>query len=72
MGVGCCWDWEAADWTEEDSVRVAGYLGKVVLSALMVKVCWECMMGAPAFHLLDPLAEQDWSASGLLASLPGQ
>jgi hypothetical protein len=29
------------------------------------------MVGAQVVHLLDPLAEQAWSASGLWASLPG-
>jgi hypothetical protein len=37
----------------------------------MVVVCWECMAGAQVVHILDPLAEQAWSASGLWASLPG-
>jgi hypothetical protein len=44
---------------------VAGCLGKVVLAALIVGVHWEYMSGAQAVHLLDPLAEQDWSASGI-------
>jgi hypothetical protein len=44
---------------------VAGYLGKVALAALMVGAYWECMVGALVVHLLDPLAEQAWSASGL-------
>jgi hypothetical protein len=57
MGVGHRWDWEAADGTEEDSLRVVGCLEKVALVALMA--------GAPAVHLLDPLAEHAWSASGL-------
>jgi hypothetical protein len=44
---------------------MAGCLRKVALAALMVEVCWECMVGALAAHLLDPLAEQVWSDSGL-------
>jgi hypothetical protein len=58
MGVGCCWDWEAADRTEKDSLRVAGCLGKVALAALIVGALWECTAGTPAVHLLYPLAEQ--------------
>jgi hypothetical protein len=64
-GVGHCWDWEAADRAEGDSLRVAGYLGKIALAALMVGVCWKYMAGAQAVHLLGPLAEQAWSASSL-------
>jgi hypothetical protein len=37
----------------------------------MVVVCWECTAGAQVFHLLDPLAEQAWSASDPWASLLG-
>jgi hypothetical protein len=44
---------------------MAGCLGKVALAALMVGVHWEYTSGAQAVHLLDPLAEQAWSASGL-------
>jgi hypothetical protein len=40
---------------------VAGYLGNMALAALM----GGCMVGALAVHLLDPLEEQAWLASGL-------
>jgi hypothetical protein len=50
---------------EGGSLRVAGYLGKVALAALMVGVHWEYTVGALAAHLLDPLAERPWSDSGL-------
>jgi hypothetical protein len=62
MGVGHHWDWEATDGTEADSLRVEGYLGKVALDAVIVGVLWECTVGALVFHLLDPPAEQAWSA----------
>jgi hypothetical protein len=54
MGVGHHWDWEAADGTEEDSPRVAGYLGKLALAALMVGVCWECTTQVLVKTLLCP------------------
>jgi hypothetical protein len=38
-------------------MKVVGCLGKGVLAALMVGVCWECLAGAQVIHLLDPLAE---------------
>jgi hypothetical protein len=38
MGVGHCWDREAAGGAEKGSLRVAGCLGKVALAALMVGV----------------------------------
>jgi hypothetical protein len=44
---------------------VADCLGKVALADLTVEVHWECMAEALAIHLLDPLAEQVWSDSGL-------
>jgi hypothetical protein len=65
MGVGCCWEWETADGAEGGLTEVVGYLGKLALSALMVRVCWECTAGAQAVYLLDLLAEQAWLASGL-------
>jgi hypothetical protein len=34
---------------------MVGCLGKVALAAVMVEVCWECMVGELAAHLLDPL-----------------
>jgi hypothetical protein len=37
----------------------------------MVVACWQHMVGAQVVHLLDPLVEQVWLASGLWASLPG-
>jgi hypothetical protein len=40
-------------------------LGEVVLAALMVAEHWECTAEAQVVHLLDPLAEQVWSAYGL-------
>jgi hypothetical protein len=40
-------------------------MGKVALAAVMVGAFWECPMGALAVHLLNFLAEQAWSASGL-------
>jgi hypothetical protein len=43
----------------------------VTLAALIVAGHWEHMAGAQVVHLLDPLAEQAWSAFGLWASLPG-
>jgi hypothetical protein len=49
----------------KDSLRMVGCLGKEALAALMVVACWECMVGALAAHLLDPLAQQVWSDSGL-------
>jgi hypothetical protein len=66
MGVGHYWDWEVADRAEGDSLKVLDCLGKMALAALMVGACWECMVGAQAVHLLDPLAEQAWLASGSL------
>jgi hypothetical protein len=65
MGLGHHWDWEAADGTEVDALTVADCLGEVALVALMAAACWECTTGALAVHLLDSLAEQTWSASGL-------
>jgi hypothetical protein len=62
MSVGHLWGWKAADWAEGDSVKVVDCLGKVVLAALMVGVCWECMARAQAVHLLHPIAEQAWLA----------
>jgi hypothetical protein len=38
MDVGNHWDREAADRTEENSLKVAGCLGKVARAALMVGV----------------------------------
>jgi hypothetical protein len=69
--VGHRWDWEAADRVEGDSLKVEDCLGEVALAALMVVAHWEHMAGAQIVHLLGPLAEQAWSASGLWASLPG-
>jgi hypothetical protein len=54
LGVGHRWDWEAAVGAK-DSLKVADCLGEVALAALMVAVCWECMVGAQAVHLLIPL-----------------
>jgi hypothetical protein len=51
-------------------LKVVGCLGEVAQVALMVTACWECTMGAQVVHLLDPLAEQDCSVSGLWGSLP--
>jgi hypothetical protein len=65
MSVGHHWDWEADDRAEEDSLKVGDYLGEVAMPTLMVAAHWECMAGAQVVHLLDPLAEQAWLASGL-------
>jgi hypothetical protein len=44
---------------------MADCLGKVALAFLMVAAQREHMAGAQVVHLLDPLAEQVWLASGL-------
>jgi hypothetical protein len=64
-------DWEAADGAEGDSLKVVDCLGEVALAAVMMAMCWECMVGAQTVHLWDPLAEQARSASGLWSSLRG-
>jgi hypothetical protein len=46
---------------------VVDCLGEVALAAVMVVVRWEHTAGAQVVHLLDPLAEQAWSASGIWA-----
>jgi hypothetical protein len=65
MGVGHHWGWEVADGSEGDSLKVVNCLGEVALAALMMAAHWECMVGTQVIHLLDPLAKQAWSASGL-------
>jgi hypothetical protein len=59
LGLGGC------DGAEGDSLKVVDCLEEVALPALMMAACWEHMAGAQVVHLLDPLAEQAWLASGL-------
>jgi hypothetical protein len=63
--VGHHWGWETAERAEGDSLKVADCLGEVALSALIVAACLECMTGVQVVHLMDPLAKQPCSASGL-------